>query len=136
MCEYTFEDEVNRKVTEAMDRIISEHSFKIISTSEARVATRAVYESVMGLVGEDIHELLTEAMKEFSNEDTPLFPMHLKTKSGAFLCITVSTYLKCVTVKVLGADAEQKYTAETERGTLSKALSVIQALMKNGATKV
>ncbi len=49
--ELPLSDELNRKAIEALIRIADEQSRSLMSEREARLAIRAVFESVQGLVG-------------------------------------------------------------------------------------
>ena len=50
--ELPLSDELDRKAIEALIRIADEQSRSLMSEREARLAIRAVFESVQGLVGE------------------------------------------------------------------------------------
>ena len=60
--EISLADELDRKTIEALTRIADEQSRSLMSEREARLAIRAVFESVQGLVGDDVGEVLNVAM--------------------------------------------------------------------------
>lgn len=52
--EISLADELDRKTIEALTRIAEEQSRSLMTEREARLAIRAVFESVQGLVGDDV----------------------------------------------------------------------------------
>ncbi|EOE1051652.1 hypothetical protein ACJ99G_006052, partial [Klebsiella pneumoniae] len=60
--EISLADELDRKTIEALTRIADEQSRSLMTEREARLAIRAVFESVQGLVGDDVGEVLNVAM--------------------------------------------------------------------------
>lgn len=88
--ELPLSDELNRKAIEALIRIADEQSRSLMSEREARLAIRAVFESVQGLVGEEVGEAINVAMSQFNGgTKRPLFPMHLKLSGGTVLFVSV-----------------------------------------------
>ncbi|MDM1664031.1 hypothetical protein, partial [Escherichia coli] len=81
--ELPLSDELDRKAIEALIRIADEQSRSLMSEREARLAIRAVFESVQGLVGEEVGEAINAAMSQFNGgTKRSLFPMHLKLSGG------------------------------------------------------
>ncbi|HII0095782.1 TPA: hypothetical protein ACYX6T_005813, partial [Klebsiella pneumoniae] len=73
--EISLADELDRKTIEALTRIADEQSRSLMTEREARLAIRAVFESVQGLVGDDVEEVLNVAMSQFSERGKrPIFP--------------------------------------------------------------
>jgi len=65
--ELPLSDELDRKAIEALIRIADEQSHSLMSEREARLAIRAVFESVQGLVGEEVGEAINVAMSQFNS---------------------------------------------------------------------
>ena len=82
--ELPLSDELDRKAIEALIRIADEQSRSLMSEREARLAIRAVFESVQGLVGEEVGEAINVAMSQFNGgTKRPLFPMRGALLKGA-----------------------------------------------------
>lgn len=88
--EISLADELDRKTIEALTRIADEQSRSLMTEREARLAIRAVFESVQGLVGDDVGEVLNVAMSQFSERGKrPIFPMHIKMAAGTVLYVSI-----------------------------------------------
>ncbi|HFP9309398.1 TPA: hypothetical protein ACJI3N_005247 [Raoultella planticola] len=134
--EINLETELNAKASDAITRVIEERQSGIVSHNEARIAVRAIFESVMGLVETGLSDVISAAVNEFEKPAKDVFPLHLKTANGAFLYVTIDTHNNCVRIKVLGTDTLQEYQEESARATVAKAIAVVKSLISRGAIKI
>ncbi len=108
--EISLADELDRKTIEALTRIADEQSRSLMTEREARLAIRAVFESVQGLVGDDVGEVLNVAMSQFSERGKrPIFPMHIKMAAGTWKIFPQSHYCLNMPVKSLAILAMQAF---------------------------
>lgn len=136
--ELLLSDELDRKVIEAMLRIADEQSRSLMTDREARLAIRAVFESVQGLVGEEVGEAINVAMSQFnSGTKQPLFPMHLKLTSGTVLYISIC--LDTNQISILNTSTGEWRTpivCESAGATLKKAAQFVRSALLKGAKKL
>ena len=83
--EISLADELDRKTIEALTRIADEQSRSLMTEREARQAIRAVFESVQGLVGDDVGEVLNVAMSQFSERGKRPIGKEMAKKLGKAL---------------------------------------------------
>jgi pyruvoyl-dependent arginine decarboxylase (PvlArgDC) len=136
--EILLQDEIDRKTLEALSRIVTESEQAILTTREARIAIRSVFESVQGLLSEGVSEILNTAMSEFAEKKAkPMFPMHLKLVDGCVLYVCVDldaktlTLLNVTTNKVIG-DVE----FDSQQSVVKKAAEFVVRQIRKGATKL
>ncbi|ENL8728956.1 hypothetical protein AB6I73_003916 [Citrobacter amalonaticus] len=131
-------DELNRKTIEALIRIADEQSRSLMSDREARLAVRAVFESVQGLVSEDVGEAINVAMSQFNGgTKRPLFPMHLRLAGGAVLYISVC--LETNQINILNTTTGEwraPVVCETGEEALKKAAQFVRSALLKGAKKL
>lgn len=136
--EILLQDEIDRKTLEALSRIVTESEQAILTTREARIAIRSVFESVQGLLSEGVSEVLNTAMSEFAEKQAkPMFPMHLKLLDGCVLYVSVDldakilTLLNVTTNKVIG-----DVVFDSQQSAVKKAAEFVVRQIRKGATKL
>ncbi|WBM72962.1 hypothetical protein OH773_22220 (plasmid) [Buttiauxella sp. WJP83] len=136
--ELTLSEELDRKTIEALIRIADEQSRSLMTEREARLAVRAVFESVQGLVGESVGEAINAAMSQFNGgTKRPLFPIHLKLAGGAVLYVSVC--LESNQINVLNATTGEwrdPVVCESGEEALKKAAQFVRSALLKGAKKL
>ncbi|WP_267215411.1 hypothetical protein [Escherichia coli] len=136
--ELLLEDELDRKTTEALIRVADEHSRSLMSDREARLAIRAIFETVRGLVGAQVGEAIDIAMSQFSEgSKKPLFPMHLMLAGGTVLYVSVC--LDSNQINILNTASgkwKDPVVCETSEETLKKAAQFVLSALLKGAKKL
>ncbi|HHT4259172.1 TPA: hypothetical protein ACTYZB_004839 [Klebsiella variicola] len=134
---YSTTDELDRKVSETLVDIIKKQTGGVMATNEARASIHAVFCSVMGLVSADVSELLEEAMNAIEKERPSPFPVFLQTTAGIYVAVSPDTFLRAVTVRILGKEYGSKtYDCESGEGTIRKALEIVKKLIEQGAKRL
>ncbi|EFA3938594.1 TPA: hypothetical protein P8A47_004100 [Escherichia coli] len=136
--ELLLEDELDRKTTEALIRVADEHSRSLMSDREARLAIRAIFETVQGLVGAQVGEAINIAMSQFSEgSKKSLFPMHLMLAGGTVLYISVC--LDSNQINILNTASgkwKDPIVCETSEETLKKVAQFVRSALLKGAKKL
>lgn len=135
--ELPLSDELDRKAIEALIRIADEQSRSLMSEREARLAIRAVFESVQGLVGEEVGEAINVAMSQFNGgTKRPLFPMHLKLSGGTVLFVSVC--LETNQIQILNTSMGEWRAGRLRkwRGRTEKAAQFVRGALLKGAKKL
>lgn len=132
------QDEIDRKAVEALERVVTEFDTKLLSAREARIAIRAVFESVQGLLTESISEVLNQVMTQFANEPAkPIFPMHLKMPGNNTLYVSVDLDSKTMRVLNVTTGAElANLVCESQTETIRKAAAFAKNAIVKGAVKL
>ncbi|ENH0767114.1 hypothetical protein ABVY06_003516 [Escherichia coli] len=132
------QDEIDRKTVEALERVVTEFESKLLTAREARIAIRAVFESVQGLLTESISEILNQVMTQFANEPgKPIFPMHLAMPGGNTIFISVDLDDKTMRVLNVTTGAElAKVACDTQTETIKKAAAFAKNAIVKGAIKL
>ena len=132
------QDEIDRKTVEALERVVTEFESKLLTAREARIAIRAVFESVQGLLTESISEILNQVMTQFANEPgKPIFPMHLAMPGGNTIFISVDLDDKTMRVLNVTTGAElAKVACDTQTETIKKAAAFVKNAIVKGAKKL
>ena len=132
--ELPLSDELDRKAIEALIRIADEQSRSLMSEREARLAIRAVFESVQGLVGEEVNA----AMSQFNGgTKRSLFPMHLKLSGGTVLYVSVC--LETNQIQLLNTSTgewREPVVCESGEDALKKAAQFVRGALLKGAKKL
>ena len=136
--ELPLSDELDRKAIEALIRIADEQSRSLMSEREARLAIRAVFESVQGLVGEEVGEAINVAMSQFNGgTKRPLFPMHLKLSDGTVLYVSVC--LETNQIQILNTstgECREPVVCESGEDALKKTAQFVRGALLKGAKKL
>lgn len=132
------QDEIDRKTVEALERVVTEFESKLLTAREARIAIRAVFESVQGLLTESISEILNQVMTQFANEPgKPIFPMHLAMPGGNTIFISVDLDDKTMRVLNVTTSCElANVECETQIETIKKAAAFAKNAIVKGAKKL
>lgn len=105
---------------------------------EARLAIRAVFESVQGLVGDDVGEVLNVAMSQFSERGKrPIFPMHIKMAAGTVLYVSIC--LDANEIRILNVTTGEwraPVACESQEETIKKAAQFVRSALLKGAKKL
>ena len=133
--ELPLSDELDRKAIEALIRIADEQSRSLMSEREARLAIRAVFESVQGL---EVGEAINVAMSQFNGgTKRPLFPMHIKLSGGTVLFVSVC--LETNQIQILNTSTgewREPVVCESGEDALKKAAQFVRGALLKGAKKL
>lgn len=136
--ELPLSDELDRKAIEALIRIADEQSRSLMSEREARLAIRAVFESVQGLVGEEVGEAINAAMSQFNGgTKRSLFPMHLKLSGGTVFYVSVC--LETNQIQLLNTSTgewREPVVCKSGEDALKKAAQFVRGALLKGAKKL
>lgn len=134
---YSFDEELDRKVSETLVDIITKQTSGLMPTYEAKAAIHAVFCSAMGLVSAEVAELLEEAMNSVEREPLSPFPLYLKTTGGVYISVSPDTTTRKVMVRVMASEYKPvEYECDSAAATMKKALSVVHLLIKQGAERL
>lgn len=134
---YSIDEELDRKVSETLVDIITRQTSGLMPTYEAKAAIHAVFCSVMGLVGNEVAELLEEAMNSIEKERPSPFPLYLKTTGGVYISVAPDITTRKVMVRVMASEYKPvEYECDSAAATMKKALSVVHLLIKQGAERL
>ncbi|CAH6287153.1 TPA: hypothetical protein ACPTXO_005680 [Klebsiella pneumoniae] len=136
--EISLADELDRKTIEALTRIADEQSRSLMTEREARLAIRAVFESVQGLVGDDVGEVLNVAMSQFSERGKrPIFPMHIKMAAGTVLYVSICLDTNEIRIlNVTTGEWRAPVECESQDETIKKAAQFVRSALLKGAKKL
>lgn len=99
---------------------------------------RAVFESVQGLVGEEVGEAINAAMSQFNGgTKRSLFPMHLKLSGGTVLYVSVC--LETNQIQLLNTSTgewREPVVCESGEDALKKAAQFVRGALLKGAKKL
>ncbi len=108
-----------------------------MSEREARLAIRAVFESVQGLVGEEVGEAINVAMSQFNGgTKRPLFPMHLKLSGGTVLFVSVCGDQPNPDPQHVNGRMARAGRLRKWRGRTEKAAQFVRGALLKGAKKL
>ncbi|ELD1608306.1 hypothetical protein HVX40_24545 (plasmid) [Escherichia coli] len=136
--EILLSDELDRKTIEALYRISDEQSRSLMTQREARLCIRSVFESVQGLVGNEVGEIVNVAMSQFGDRiKRQLFPMHLKLPVGTVLYVSVCLESNQINIlNVTTGEWRSPVVCRSGEDAMKKAAQFVRGALLKGATKL
>ncbi|EFO2889378.1 hypothetical protein B7K56_24060 [Escherichia coli] len=130
--------DATKKAAKAMKAAGCKHMLVAGDTFHVRGAIRAVFESVQGLVGEEVGEAINAAMSQFNGgTKRSLFPMHLKLSGGTVLYVSVC--LETNQIQLLNTSTgewREPVVCESGEDALKKAAQFVRGALLKGAKKL
>ena len=134
---YSMTEELDRKVSETIVDIIQKQASCHLTKGEALASVYSVFGSVMGLVGNEVAELIEEAIRTMEAERPSPFPIYLQFHNGTYGTVSPDTITRKVTVRILAQDAKLvDYQCDSAGNTIKKALEIVKALIGKGAKRI
>ncbi|PHM69522.1 hypothetical protein [Xenorhabdus sp. KJ12.1] len=132
-------EEIDRKALVAIENIVTRFEKSMITRREAFVGISAVFDSVQGLVSNDVGETLNVVLTEIQKSDKQdKFPMVFAHK-GTVVILKLDMFNRTLTSMMVtgsGQKAEKSESFENEPDTLKAAISKAMTFSKNGATRL
>lgn len=133
------QDELDRKANETLIDILTRLQDQLYTPREARVAMRALFSAVQGLVSPEYSESLNEAMTEVANATTKLpLPAQLFYKGNVVLLDVDKDACKVILkmISPAGSVVANEWDFEDESGAFKGGVTRLIHMIKGGAKKV
>ncbi|MEQ4626742.1 MULTISPECIES: hypothetical protein [Providencia] len=136
---FYFSEELDRKVLEAIEQIVTKFEKKLLTRSETFVGIKAVFDTAYGLLSADVSETLNTVLTEIQkSEQADRFPM-LFAHKGLVVMIKLDLFSCKMTysaIKPDGTKMDKEEVFDNEQEALKAALTKAVTFVKNGAKQL